>query len=404
MRQKKRDGAKKIAAILVIIFLFVGFPLIISGMPLFLEQMLGMRLPFLENLFGVKHATAEELGEMAKNGEIPYDIYRLAYYKSLQNPDLIFVIKDGVVLVGEKSKPRLDKFVPLKGRYIERINDSWFRVGIVGYDSLFTNKQYVVAVNVSLKPNGYVADKGFPSYLKFSSPVHGMWKNPSQSWDEGHPVDAIYIINPNPEDYRITKEIWSQIWKFGKENGLSDTQIYRLVYENFIGATLDYIEYVSWVKLPFTIPVLNEDAIEMVNISKPNSMIGAAILRGKGSCFVYTTLAQYILMHGGVNALDFAPWVVWKINTTHAYLFLPLNQINLSELPSKTTLVEFKIGNRDLPGVIYNTVVKKVQPTYYINANGKTLISISGYSFGFGLIPDHTAALYIFKLFPEKNK
>ena len=53
----------------------------------------------LESAFGVKTVGVDELKQMAERGEIPYELYRLALYEKLRNPEVLFKYMFGKVYV-----------------------------------------------------------------------------------------------------------------------------------------------------------------------------------------------------------------------------------------------------------------------------------------------------------------
>ena len=167
----------------------------------------------LESAFGVKTVGVDELKQMAEKGEIPYELYRLALYEKLRNPDILFKYAFGKVYVFENGSNYL-----LEGRYIERINDTWYRVVVVFYDDLFTEKYCSVKVNVSTElRSGYLVDNWFPSYLKFLREEKGIIEAKTENGVVNRELDVLIYKNINPEDRRIAEEITSQILDFARD-------------------------------------------------------------------------------------------------------------------------------------------------------------------------------------------
>ncbi|RLI75811.1 hypothetical protein DRP05_14095 [Archaeoglobales archaeon] len=112
----------------------------------------------IETTVGVKTVSLDELKQIADNGKIPYEVYRLALYRKLENPDIFYRIMGNKVYLFLNGSSGL-----LEGRYVKRINDTWLRVVIVDYDDLFADKYYSVKVNISTEiGSGYVSMVGFP--------------------------------------------------------------------------------------------------------------------------------------------------------------------------------------------------------------------------------------------------
>ncbi|RLI77502.1 hypothetical protein DRP05_10010 [Archaeoglobales archaeon] len=113
----------------------------------------------IETTVGVKTVSLDELKQMADNGKIPYEVYRLALYEELKDPDVTFRIHDSKVEIGRIREDLLKLNPPiharewrvLEGRYVERINDTWLRVVIVDYDDLFADEYYSVRLMFPLR-------------------------------------------------------------------------------------------------------------------------------------------------------------------------------------------------------------------------------------------------------------
>ncbi len=282
----------------------------------------------IEIVSGIKTVNLDELKQMAEEGKIPYEVYRLALYKKMENPHIFYKVMGNKVYLFLNGSDRL-----LEGRYIERINDTWLRVVVVDYDDLFADKYYSVKVEVSTEMgSGYVVDGWWPSYMRFINQTEGKWSYNS-TWDKHYSgiVKIRYYLNPNSEDIRISKTIANQILKYGNENRLTKTQTIQLVYDRLVRSAIGYVPDNDWIGKPFTIHVLSGDRLLSLNVSKSDSLMESFLLYGRGSCYAQDTFVIYVLNWMGVKVGDFATrnplGGYW-----HGLVAIPKHYIDLEEL------------------------------------------------------------------------
>ncbi|RLI77497.1 hypothetical protein DRP05_09980 [Archaeoglobales archaeon] len=281
----------------------------------------------IETAVGVKTVSLDELKQMVEEGKIPYEVYRLALYRKLENPSIVYKVMGNKVYQFLNGCSGL-----LEGRYVERINDTWLRIIIVDYDDLFADRYYSVKVDVSTElKSGYVVDGWWPSYLKFINETEGSWSYNS-TWDEHYSgrVKIRYYLNPNAEDVRVSKTIAEQVLEYGNENRLTKTQTIQLVYDRLVRSAVDYVPDNSWIGKPFTINVLDGDKLFSLNVSKSDSLMKSFLLYGRGSCYAQDTFVIYVLNWMGVKAGEFVcenPLGGW-----HGFVAIPMYYIHLKEL------------------------------------------------------------------------
>lgn len=309
----------------------------------------------IETTVGVKTVSLDELKQMAEEGKISYEVYRLALYVKLKDPDIAFRIHDSKVEIGRiredllKLKPKIyaRDWSVLEGRYVEKINDTWLRVVIVDYDDLFANRYYSVKVDVATEMrSGYVVDGGFPSYLKLINETDGKW----ESQESGHYIGKLKVknyYNPNPEDARISKIIAEQVARYASENGMTSTQTVELVYAGLVYDVIDYVPDNSWIGKPFTTDVLDENRLLSVNITKSDSLMESFLLYGRGSCYAQTTFVVYVLNWMGVRTGGFVS-KNFASDEWHEDLVISKNFVSINELILPKLDVEIKYSIKPL--------------------------------------------------------
>lgn len=305
----------------------------------------------LESAFGVKTVGVDELKQMAERGEIPYELYRLALYEKLRNPNVLFKYTFGKVYVFENGSNNL-----LEGRYIERINDTWYKVVVIFYDDLFTKKYCSVKINVSTEPrSGYVVDNWFPSYLKFLHREKGIIEAKTENGVVSRELEVLIYKNINPEDRRIAEEIASQILDFARENDLTKSQAVEFTYSKFVPFAVGYLYGNEWIAKPITFIALNSNKLVKVRLNTSDSLMKSILLRGKGSCYAQTFVAVQIL-----NSMDVvsAELELFRrgYNEYHAYLAIPYEQVEINELKGSDFIssATIKVDKKQTQWIIYD--------------------------------------------------
>ncbi len=231
------------------------------------------------------------LSRWPKEVKYPNELYRLALYEKLRNPEVLFKYAFGKGYVFENGSNYL-----LEGRYIERINDTWYKVVVVFYDDLFTKKYCSVKVNVSTElRSGYVVDNWFPSYLKFLHREKGIIEAKTENGVVSRELVVLIYKNINPEDRRIAGEIASQILDFARENDLTKSQAVEFTYSKFVPFAVEYLYGNEWIAKPITFIALNSNKLVKVRLNTSDSLMKSILLRGKGSCYAQTFAAVQIL-------------------------------------------------------------------------------------------------------------
>ena len=305
----------------------------------------------LESAFGVKTVEVDELKQMAEKGEIPYELYKLALYEKLRNPDVLFKYAFGKVYVFENGSNYL-----LEGRYIERINDTWYRVVVVFYDDLFTEKYCSVKVNVSTElRSGYGVDYPFLSYLRLLHKEKGIIEAKTENGVVSRELEVLVYKNINPEDRRIAEEIANQILDFACENGLTKSQAVEFTYLEFVPFAIEYLCENEWMAKPITFIALNGDKLVKVRLNISDSLMKSFLLHGKGSCYVQTFVAVHVVNSMGVRS---AVLELFRqgYGEYHAFLAIPYDQVEVNKLKGSDSIVPavIEINKKQTRWLIYD--------------------------------------------------
>lgn len=287
----------------------------------------------LEEAVGFKTITIDELRNLAEDGKIPYEVYKLALYEKLKDSDKFFKLdREGVVYVYD-----LGTFRFLEGKYIEKINDSWYKVVIVIFDSKVTRKYVILKVNVSTEilDEKYVINSLYPTYLEFNKAGSGRIDVAFENRTVGMNFTVIHIISKGPEDARISKELANQIEKLAEKKNLDIT------WKFYIASKIPVLMGYNWNTtvlifrfVPQKIDVLYQDKLITLNLSRSDSLIEYTLLKGGGPCWLNAYLLAYILNLMGINAQFYSAEILLYNNNTvfHSFIAIPASEIDPDNL------------------------------------------------------------------------
>ena len=324
----------------------------------------------LEEVFGVKTVSVDELKRMAEEGKIPYEVYRLALYRKLENPSIFYKTTGNKVYLFLNGSSEL-----LEGRYVEKINDTWLRVIIVDYDDLFADKYYSVKVDVSTEMrSGYIVDGWFPSYIMLVSETKGKWKigeavgNPNLKYRSSYGNLIVKTFrNLNSEDRRLSMEIAEQIADHLRCYSRNKTDLFLLTLYSFNPVVLRVWNAPVFFNKSIEVHALDGDKLVFVNINKSDSLVKSILLDGRGNCYIYSFLTISILNSLEVPAYGFLYPVESMVSDYHEEVVIPYGILNFKKLE--------KMG-----GVYINLHTK-------LNAGKEYLYAVVSPKSGLGRIP-----------------
>lgn len=303
--------------------------------------------PLIEKALGYETVTVDDLRLMAERRDIPYEFYRLALYKKLMNPDLEFKLRDNGEIRDSWKRP-------LYGRYIEKINDSWYRVVVIFPETLFTKKYVVVKVDLNIESRDeYVVDNWWPAYLKFIRVDKGIIKATKGNTTYANTIDVSYHKNTNPEDWRIADEIAEQILDFAMKNNLTRTQATEIVYREFVPWAVKYNGSNDLIGKPYSFMALDGDRLVKVHVNTTDSLMEFFMLQGYGVCYGRVFTAVYVLNSMGLNAglLGMA-----LSGPYHALVAILYDQVVLKELDGAPLVLPatIEVGGEHTQWVVYD--------------------------------------------------
>jgi len=322
----------------------------------------------LKNSFVFGTVTVDELKTLAQEGYIPYEVYRLALYEKLKDSNRHFKLGKGGVVYTFSDDPDILRF--LEGRYIEKINDTWYKVVIVIFDNKVTRKYVILKVNVSTEilDEKYVLESLYPRYLEFKKDGSGRISVTFENKTVGMDLVVSHLISKNPEDARISNELANQIESFAERNNLDIT--WKFYITSKIPVLMGYIWDTTTLIfrfIPQKIDVLYQDKLITVNLSRSDSLIEYTLLKGGGPCWLNAYLLAYILNLMGINAHFYSAEVFLSNNSTivHSFIAIPTSEVdpdNLEKLYLKRVAhkmvipASVSIGNITADYIIYDPV------------------------------------------------
>lgn len=303
--------------------------------------------PPIEKVLGYETVTVDDLKMLAERGDVPYEFYRLALYKKLMNPDLEFMLRSSGEIRDSWKRP-------LYGRYIEKINDSWYRVVVIFPETLFTKKYVVVKVDLNIESRDeYVVDNWWPAYLKFIRVDKGVIKATKGNTTYANTIDVSYHKNTNPEDWRIADEIAEQILDFAMKNNLTRTQAAEIVYREFVPWAVRYYNNNDLIGMPYSFMALDGDSLVEVHVNSTDSLMEFFMLQGGGSCYGRVFTAVYVLNSMGMDAGLLG---VVLSDACHALVAIPYDQVVLKELDGAPLVLPatIEVGGEHTQWVVYD--------------------------------------------------
>lgn len=252
-----------------------------------------------------------DLKVLADEGKIPYEVYRLAFYKSFENPKLVYVVEGNRVMANTLRDwiSVGGSWDVLEGKYVEKINDTWVKVVFVNYDQALTNDYIIVKVDVSLQGNGYVLGSYFPKYLKIQNHTSGTWRLGNATLPKVYDfasgeVSIDFYLNPNEEDWKYAETIANQIVDYLKKKGFNVTPGNAILMVKEISRLYPYKADLSPHK-PFYVKVLDGNNLTQIVVSETGSLIKSILLSEWANCYYYATFDQYVLVSLGLPAYIF---------------------------------------------------------------------------------------------------
>ncbi len=290
----------------------------------------------IETATGIKTVSVNELKQMAEEGKIPYEVYRFALYKKLENPNIFYRIMGNKVYLFLNGSSGL-----LEGRYVEKINDTWLRVVIVDYDDLFANRYYSVRVDVSTElKSGYIVNNWFPSYIRLVNETKGKWKigevvgNPNLKYKSSYGNLIVKTFgNPNPEDRRLSMEIAEQMAGHLRCCNRNDkTDLFLLTIYSFNPVVLRVWNAPIFFNKSIEVLALDGDKLVSINLNKSDSLMKSVLLDGRGNCYIYSFFTISILNSSEIPAYGFVYPVESMVSDYHEEIVIPYGILNFKNL------------------------------------------------------------------------